>query len=42
MKEKKILEKLKEKQSQAFRIEQEKKQQLLIDEIISFKGTTEQ
>lgn len=39
MKEKKILEKLKEKQLVEFRKEQEKKQQLLVDEIVSFNET---
>lgn len=39
MKEKKILEKLREKQSFEFLKEQEKKQQLLVDEIVSFKET---
>ncbi len=40
MKEKKILEKLRDKQKEAFQIEQEKKQQLLIDELVSFRGAT--
>lgn len=39
MKEKKILEKLKERQLDEFKKEQEKKQQLLVDEIVSFKET---
>lgn len=39
MKEKKILEKLKERQLAEFRKEQEKKQQLLVDEIVSFNET---
>jgi len=39
MKEKKILEKLRERQLDEFRKEQEKKQQLLVDEIVSFKET---
>lgn len=39
MKEKKILEKLKERQLVEFRKEQEKKQQLVVDEIVSFKET---
>ena len=40
MKEKKILEKLRDKQKEAFQIEQKKKQQLLIDELVSFRGAT--
>lgn len=40
MKEKKVLKRLKEKQVAEFRKEQEKKQQLLVDEIISFKQAT--
>ncbi|HEY8422707.1 MAG TPA: flagellar export protein FliJ [Thermoclostridium sp.] len=39
MKEKKILENLKERQLVEFRKEQEKKQQLVVDEIVSFKET---
>ncbi|NLM09510.1 MAG: flagellar export protein FliJ [Clostridiaceae bacterium] len=39
MKEKKILEKLKERQLVEFRKEQEKKQQLIVDEIVSFNET---
>jgi len=39
MKEKKILENLKERQLVEFRKGQEKKQQLVVDEIVSFKET---
>lgn len=39
MKEKKILENLRERQLVEFRKEQEKKQQLLVDEIVSFNET---